>query len=181
MLKGKKVLLRPVKRSDLEFFLKWLNDPEVIQYISLYLPMTEMAEEKWIEELGTTRKDSDAVFIIEAIMGDESISEIGNCGLHNINKKNRDATFGIVIGNKDYWGEGYGIEAAKLIIDYGFNQLNLHRISSSALSFNERSIKMHKKVGFQEEGRCRKAKFKNGQFRDLILFGLLKEEWEGID
>jgi hypothetical protein len=54
MLKGKSVLLRPVKRSDISYFLKWFNDPEVIQYVGLYLPMTEMAEEKFIEESGTT-------------------------------------------------------------------------------------------------------------------------------
>ena len=53
MLKGEKVLLRPVKRSDISHFLKWFNDPEVIQYLSMYLPMTEMAEEKWIEDLAT--------------------------------------------------------------------------------------------------------------------------------
>jgi len=176
MLKGKSVLLRPVKRSDISYFLKWFNDPEVIQYVGMYLPMTEMAEEKYIEELGTTRARSDAPFVIEVIEG-ASTKPIGSCGLHGINSKDNHATFGIVIGEKDYWSKSYGTEAARLLVNYGFQQLNLHRISSTAVAFNERSIKLHKKVGFREEGRLRQAMFKNGQYHDLVQFGILREEW----
>lgn len=176
MLKGKTVLLRPVKRSDISYFLKWFNDPEVIQYLDLYLPMTEMGEEKYIEELGTTRARIDVVFVIEVIEGG-STKAIGNCGLHGINSKDNNATFGVVIGEQDYWSKGYGTEAAKLVINYGFQQLNLHRIYSTAVAFNERSIKLHKKVGFREEGRLRQAMFKNGQYHDLVQFGILREEW----
>jgi RimJ/RimL family protein N-acetyltransferase len=179
MLKGKSVLLRPVKKSDIAYFLKWFNDPEVIQYLGMYLPMTEMSEEKFIEELGTTRATSDALFVIEVIEG-ASTKPIGNCGLHRINSKDHNATFGIVIGEKDYWSKSYGTEATRLLINYGFQQLNLHRISSSAVAFNERSIKLHKKVGFREEGRLRQAMFKNGQYHDLVQFGILREEWRGL-
>ncbi|HUW45894.1 MAG TPA: GNAT family protein [Dehalococcoidia bacterium] len=179
MLKGKSVLLRPVKKSDISYFLKWFNDPEVIQYLCLYLPMTEMSEEKYIEELGTTRAKSDAPFVIEVIEG-ASTKPIGNCGLHKINSKDHNATLGIVIGEKDYWSKGYGTEATRLLINYGFQQLNLHRISSAAFAFNERSIKLHKKVGFREEGRLRQAMFKNGQYHDHVEFGILREEWRGL-
>jgi len=179
MLKGKSVLLRPVKKSDISYFLKWFNDPEVIQYLGMYLPMTEMAEEKYIEELGITRARTDAQFIIEAIEG-ASTKPIGSCGLHGINSKDNHATFGIVIGEKDYWSKSYGTEAARLLINYGFQQLNLHRISSSAVAFNERSIGLHKKVGFREEGRLRHRMFKNGQYHDLVQFGILREEWKGL-
>ena len=179
MLKGKSVLLRPVKRSDISFFLKWFNDPEVVQYLAMYLPMTEMAEEKYIEELGTAKARSHAQFIIEVKVG-ASTKLIGTCGLEGINSKDNHATFGIVIGEKDCWSKGYGLEAAGLIINYGFQQLNLHRIYSNAVAFNERSIKFHKKVGFREEGRLRQAMFKNGQYHDLVQFGILREEWKGF-
>jgi len=132
VLKGKSVLLRPFKRSDISYFLIWFNDPEIVQYLDMYLPMTEMSEEKFIEELGTTRARSDVLFVIEAIEGD-STRPIGNCGLHQINPKDHDAIFGIIIGEKDYWSKGYGVEAGRLMIHYGFQQLNLHRISSAAL------------------------------------------------
>jgi RimJ/RimL family protein N-acetyltransferase len=151
----------------------------VRQYIGLYLPMTEMYEEKFIEELGTTRARSDIILVIEAIEGD-STKPIGNCGLHGIDPKDRSAVFGIAIGEKDYWSRGYGAEAARLLINYGFQQLNLHRISSGAFAFNERSLKLHKKVGFREEGRMRQATFKNGQYHDHVMFGILREEWRGL-
>ena len=179
MLTGKKVLLRPVKKSDIQYFLKWFNDPEVTQYLPLYLPMTELAEEKWIEELGTARARSTAMFVIEAIESDTS-KPIGSLGLDNISPKDHNATFGIAIGEKDYWSKGYGTEAARLLINYGFEQLNLHRINSSAIAFNERSLRLHKRVGFKEEGRQREGIFKNGKFHDHVIFGMLREEWKGL-
>lgn len=175
MLKGKLVILRPVQRNDLNNFLKWFNDPEVTQYLSMYLPMTEMAEEKYIEDLAV-RASTNVHLVIEAIDGETS-KPIGSIGLHQISPKDHHATFGIAIGEKDYWSKGYGTEAAELIIRYGFEQLNLHRISSSAYAFNERSIKMHLKVGFREEGRRRENIYKNDAYRDEVEFGLLKKEW----
>ena len=179
MLKGKDILLRPAKKSDISYFLKWCNDPEVIQYLSLYMPMIEMSLEKFMEELATTRVKSEVLLVIEVIEGD-STRPIGNCGLHGIDSKDRNATFAIVVGEKDYWSRGYGTEAACLLINYGFQQLNLHRISSYAFDFNERSIRLHKKLGFREEGRLRQATFKNGQYHDHVLFALLREEWTGL-
>lgn len=178
MLKGQKVTLRPVKRADISDFLKWFNDPEVTQYLAMYLPMTEMAEEKWIEELGA-KANTDVHFVIEAIEGGGSRA-IGSIGLQGISPKDRFATFGIAIGEKDYWSRGYGTEAARLIIRYGFDQLNLHRISSTAYAFNERSLRLHRKVGFREEGRQREALFKNGRYHDLVMFGILREDWKKI-
>jgi RimJ/RimL family protein N-acetyltransferase len=176
MLKGNSVVLRPFQRSDLPHFLKWFNDPEVTQYLTFYLPMTEMAEQKFIENMANFTA-SDVYFIIEAIKNDAN-KPIGSIGLNGVHPKDHSATFGIAIGEKDYWNKGYGAEACRLIINYGFTQLNLHRISSSAYSFNERSIRMHLSVGFKEEGRQREAAFKNGEYHDIVAFGLLREEWK---
>jgi RimJ/RimL family protein N-acetyltransferase len=174
MLKGEKVVLRPVRRSDIDYFLKWFNDPEVTQYLSMYLPMTEMAEEKFIEGLGKTEAGKNAMFVMEA--GDNK--PIGTVGLSNIHPKDHHAVFGIAIGEKDYWSNGYGTEAARLIIRYGFEQLNLHRINSFAISFNERSLRLHLRVGFREEGQQREAVFKNGEYHDHVMFVLLRNEWQ---
>jgi RimJ/RimL family protein N-acetyltransferase len=174
VLTGKKVVLRPIRRSDIANFLKWFNDPEVIQYIDLYLPMTEMVEEKWIEDLENNLNK--VRLVIEAIQ-DDSGQPIGSIGFQAINQRDQTAEFGIALGEKEYWSKGFGTEAAQLLMNYGFQQLNLHRISSSAFAFNERSIKLHKKVGFKEEGRHRKEIFKNGQFHDRVMFGILREEW----
>lgn len=184
MLKGKKVLLRPIKRDDLANFLKWFNDREVTQFLTIYLPMTEMGEEKWIEEHAgpvSARAGSvnDITFVIEAIENN-STKPIGTIGLHGINQKDQTAEFGIAIGEKDYWNNGYGTEATRLLISYAFQSVNLYRITSYVLAFNERSLRMHRKVGFTEEGRQRKAVFKNGSYVDKVMFGLLREEWKGL-
>jgi RimJ/RimL family protein N-acetyltransferase len=176
MLKGKLVLLRPVQKSDITYFLKWFNDPEVIQYLEMYLPMTEMSEQKFIEELGTSLATTVAFFVIEAINGEQN-KPIGSIALGRINAKDHSATFGLAIGDKQYWSRGYGNEAANLIIRYGFEQLNLHRISSSAWSFNERSIRLHLKLGFREEGRRLEAVYKNGAYHHEVMFGLLRQDW----
>jgi RimJ/RimL family protein N-acetyltransferase len=180
MIKGEKVLLRPVRRSDIQHFLKWFNDPDVIHYLAMYLPMTEMAEEKWIENSAARlAAGTDVHFVIEATDGEASVP-IGTIGLDSISPKDHSAVFGIAIGEKDYWSKGYGTEATQLLIDYGFQQLNLHRVSSSAFSFNTRSIGLHKKVGFREEGRQREGVFKNGQYHDHVGFGILRDEWKGL-
>jgi len=177
MLKGKRIVLRPIEKTDVPDLLVWFNDPEVSQYLSLYLPMTRVGEEKWIEEVGTIRSMTDIVFMIDVIE-DKVVKSIGNCGLHKINWKDRNVEFGIAIGDKDYWGKGYGMEAAKLIIGYAFGQLNMHRISSGAYGFNTRSIKMQLKLGFKKEGVDREAIFKNGKYHNIIFFGLLRKEWQ---
>lgn len=193
MLKGERVFLKPLVKSDVPSFLKWLNDPEITQYLACYLPLMEAREEKWLNDLAFSQ--TDVVFAIHGLLNRNfdlhgkgelrpSPSKngshekvIGNCGLHKIDHRNQVATFGIVIGDKDFWKHGCGTEAAKLMIEYGFDHLNLHRISSSVFAANEASIKMHEKVGFVREGVLRQARFHRGKFMDEIIFGLLREEW----
>ena len=97
MLKGSKVILRPVKRADISDFLVWFNDPEVIQYLELYRPMTEMEEDKWIE--GLAGDNTRVNFIIEAIQTNRS-KPIGTIGFQNLDGHDRRCDFGIVIGVK---------------------------------------------------------------------------------
>ncbi|MBN2076069.1 MAG: GNAT family N-acetyltransferase [Dehalococcoidales bacterium] len=169
-------MLKPVKRSDLDYFMVWANDPEVMQYTGGYLPMTEMAGEKYIEDIAK-KSNTEVEFIIEAVNEDTRRS-IGSIALSKINHNDHCATFAITIGEKDYWNKGYGTDAARLIIRYGFEQLNLHRISSFVFSFNERSIRMHFRAGFIEEGRRKESIYINGDYHDSVMFGLLRKEWQ---
>ena len=166
MLKGEKVLLRP-RRTDKDSFLKWFNDLEATQYLTIALPMMESEKKKWIENLATERKGIDVIMAIE---DEQSNKAIGNCGLHNINRIDQHATFGIAIGEKEYWSKGFGTEATSLMVNYGFEQLNLHRIGSSVYSFNERSLKMHLSLDLKEEGRLRKRRFKNDWCRPVVFY-----------
>lgn len=176
MLKGSKVTLRPVIKSDAEYMTKWMSDAEVTRYITPYLPITEMAEEKYVEGLSLNASGSIAYFMIDAIEPPQN-KPIGAIELGDINTNNHSGSFGIAIGEKDYWSKGYGTEATELIIRYGFEQLNLHRISSVVFSFNERSLRLHRKVGFIQEAIRREAWYRNGEYHDEVLFGLLRKDW----
>ncbi|MHA2180196.1 MAG: GNAT family N-acetyltransferase [Promethearchaeota archaeon] len=175
MLKGERITLGPVKRENIDLYLKWFNDPEITQYLSMFRPMTRMMEEDWIENL--KNRDDTIVFAIN--INDEISSEkhIGNCGIHAIDWKNRVAEVGITIGEKDHQNKGYGTEAMEMLLTYAFKTVNLNRIQLRVYEFNRRAISSYNKIGFVEEGRMRQAVFINGEYHDVIFMSVLKEEW----
>ncbi|MFW9988778.1 MAG: GNAT family N-acetyltransferase, partial [Candidatus Odinarchaeota archaeon] len=162
MLRGPRIKLGPIKREYIESFLKWFNDPEIIQYLIRYRPITRMAEENWIENL---REDNENIHFSIVIFHEEKPEKlIGNCGLHNINWKDRIAEAGIVIGEKEYHNKGYGTEALNILLEYGFNTVNLNRIELIVYEYNIGAVKSYKKVGFIEEGRKRQFFWFNGKY-----------------
>ena len=173
-LKGKRLVLRPLLEADLPKMLKWINDPEVNQYLSVYAPKMEKDEEDWIERVRKSQNQgSDFVFSIQLIEGEC----IGNMGIHSISWKDRTATTGALIGEKEYWGKGYGSEAKMLLLDYAFNTLNLRKISSTVIAFNKRSEAYSLKCGYKREGVRVKQHYRNGEYWDEILLALFKEDW----
>ena len=177
MIKGKNIILRPLRKSDISLFMKWHNDSEVNEYLGRYLPVTEYTEEKWLEEAASTKGGTRVNFIIEAIDDCES-KPIGSIGLGMIDHRNQKAVLGIAIGEKDYWKKGYGTEAVRLIVEWGFKQLNLNRIDSYVFAPNTKSLKLHEKVGFVKEGTRRQTCYTNGRLVDEVVFGLLRKEWQ---
>ena len=170
-LQGIKTVLRPLEKSDVPLITKWINDPEVSQYIAAYLPATEGEEEAWIENLAK-KKDQGLVLAIEV-----NGKHIGNMGVHDINWRNRTATTGALIGEKEYWGKGFGKDAKMIFLDYLFNTLNLRKISSSVIAFNKRSLNYSLACGYVLEGRKRRQMFRKGRYYDEIILGLFKNEW----
>lgn len=106
----------------------------------------------------------------------ENDLHIGNVYLTGINYINRTAESHILIGNKAYWGQGYGREALTQILLFGFNEKGLNRIEAHINADNSASLRMHEKCGYVREGLLRKAIFKNGVFKDVIVMSILKEE-----
>ena len=103
---------------------------------------------------------------------------IGTVGLERINRIHRTATLGIFIGDKEFLSKGYGTESIRLILDYGFNYMNLHNIKLDLLSFNERALKCYKKCGFKEAGKIRENIFINGKYYDTISMDILDSEFK---
>ncbi len=170
-LLGNKTNLRPVSREDIPKILVWINDPEVRQFVSSVVPTTQKFEEDWVDGLC---KDKDNIVLV--IVTKEG-KAIGLMGLHRIDWVNRVATTGALIGDKEYWGKGFGSDAKMALLDYAFNTLNLRRINSDVIAFNERSLNYSLRCGYQIEGKKRQAMFRHGKYWDRIELGLLREEW----
>ncbi len=172
-LKSKRVILRPIEKSDLPTMQKWINDPQTNKYLSVYLPMRIEDEQDWYEK--TLSSDRNIVF---AIIVDEKL--VGTMGVHCIDWKDRTAVTGALIGEVEYRNKGYGSEAKMLLLNYCFNTLNLRKIKSTVFAFNKRSNAYSKKCGYRVEGRLRKEIFVNGSYIDLIQLAVFKKWWEPL-
>ncbi len=169
---GDKIYLRPLDMEDIDSFVMWLNDEEVRQYLSRMSPLNKIREKDFIE--GLYKDDREIVLGIALKENDQLI---GNLALHRISLPFRHAELGIVMGDKSCWSKGCGTEALNLMLGYGFDQLNLHRIFLTVLSFNGRAIHTYEKVGFKREGVFREHMYRNGKYHDVYYMGILEDEW----
>jgi diamine N-acetyltransferase len=175
MIVGEKVRLRPIERDDLPRFVEWFGDPEVRRHLLIYLPFSLAQEERWFENLlERLERQTDVLLAIETADG----VHIGNLGLHSIDWKNRSAEFGIAIGEKAYWGQGYGTDAVRTLLDLAFREMNLHRVFLRVNVDNVRGIRCYEKAGFRREGTSRDATFSDGAYHDQYVMSILESEFE---
>lgn len=174
MLEGSKLRLRAMTRDDLPLLCQFNNDVEVELAGGGDPPLPQSLarlEAEFDSQVGSGGRDGTG-FAIEA---DGKL--IGQCALFNFNHVARTAELGITIGDKAYWGRGYGTEAIRLLLDYGFRHHNLHRVFLSVNGTNARAIGAYQRCGFVEEGRLRAHAWSNGQYIDLLYMGILRDEW----
>ena len=170
-LVGERIYLSPRNVEDIEIFTQWMNDFYITDYTGRSHQVVSLQDEKEYLESGGDKTTF-------AIIDEQKDEIIGTVGLHKIDNINRTATLGIFIGNRDYWSKGYGTEAIQLIIDFGFNYLNLKNIDLAVMEFNQRAVRCYQKCGFKEIGRRRKCKFINGKYYDSILMDILAEDFK---
>ena len=173
-LVGARCYLSPVSLEDAEKWTQWDNDLEVTIPLGDEAYTTYPAE-KTRQIIEDVVRSQGHIFSIVDLETDELI---GRCMLFDIDQVNRRAMLGIVIGAKDYRGKGYGQDATRLLLDYGFNLLNLNSIILGTFSFNARAINCYKRVGFKEIGRRRQARIIAGEKYDAVLMDILAEEFE---
>ncbi len=177
MLQGERLLLRAMTRADLERLCQFNNDVEVEVAGGGDPPLPQSLarlEAEFEAKVGEGDRDG-TNFAIEA---DQKF--IGHCALFQFDSVARTCELGITIGDKDYWGQGYGREAVTLLLDYGFRYHNLHRVYLSVNGNNERAIRAYQACGFQEEGRLRFHIWSDGAYIDLVYMGILRDEWENL-
>jgi RimJ/RimL family protein N-acetyltransferase len=172
-IRGERVALGPIRRDLLPLYQRWINDWEVTRTLGHPMrPMTWEAEEAWYSGAAT---GSGVQF---QIYEGDTLRPIGTTGLHDIDHQHGTAEFGILIGEKECWGKGYGTETARLMLDYGFNALGLHNIMLRVYSHNERGYRAYLRAGYKEIGRRRQAFRRAGRAHDIILMDCLATEFD---
>lgn len=176
-LEGRKTILRPInKATDVIPVTRWINDPEVTVFLKAYSPHSEESEKGWFESLDKDKNN--IVLAIEAKIGsDGEIQFIGLMGIHHIDWRLQSATTGAIIGEKEFWGKGFGTDAKMILLDYAFNTLGLRKICSSVIAYNKRSLNYSLHCGYKLEGTFRKHSFRKGKYWDAYQLGIFKEEW----
>lgn len=171
---GKRIVLRVLEERDVEGpYAAWLNDPEVCRFNShARFPVGKQQLKRYVR--GAKQSSSMQVF---AIVTKRGATHIGNISLQHINYIDRNAEIAILIGDKRFWGKGIGLEAWKLMMNYGFRILNLHRLFCGCANKNLGMRRIAEKSGMKQEGRKREAFFKKGEHDDILEFGILEREY----
>jgi RimJ/RimL family protein N-acetyltransferase len=175
---GERIRLRAVEKEDLPTFVPWLNDPEVTENLTVFAPMSLYEEERWYEKM-IAGPLAEHVLVIE-VKNPETLTgyqPIGTCSFISVEQRSHSAEIGIMIGEKSHWDQGYGTETMRLMVDYGFGVLNLHRIWLRVYAKNKRGIRTYEKAGFQYEGKYRDGEYQHGRYYDVHLMSILHDEW----
>ena len=177
-LVGDRIYLSPQKgnEEEIEKCTQWLNDFNVTDYVDKSSRLITYQDEVAYFENKFKNGDNNRHFDIIDLETDKLVGVIG---LDSINWINRCASLGIFIGEADYRNHGYGREAIKLILEYGFKYLNLHSINLSVLNVNKRAHKCYLKCGFKDSGIDRDRVFVNGKYYNLIRMDILSDEFVG--
>jgi RimJ/RimL family protein N-acetyltransferase len=175
-LNGNHINLRAVTRDDLPAYARWLDNAEVTHYLEMGARPTRDSDLETFWHIANEQNDA-VVFIIEA--GDTK-EAVGICGFYLIEAIPRRAQFNILIGEPSVWDRGYGSEATRLLLEYGFLKLNLNSIQLGVNADNLRAIKSYEKCGFVHEGVRRQFVFRNGRYYDIVMMSILHEEYRNL-
>lgn len=166
------VKLSPLTQNDLPLMFEWINNRDLVIFNAPYQPVHFAKHQSWFDVI-QERKDM-VIFGIRLIASD---TLIGSCQLHSIHPINRSAELQIRLGELDKLEQGYGTQALTLLVQFGFDDLNLQRIYLHVFRTNERAIHVYKKLGFVQEGLLRQSAYVNGEYIDIVVMGLLKAEY----
>lgn len=168
-LEGKQVALRTIEEEDLEYLQEQVNDPQVWRAIGRDYPVNADQEQSFYEDIVCS---DDEVSLLIA----DGEGPVGTIGLQDVGSPSDTSEIGYWV-DPEYHRMGYGSDATARLVEYGFQQLGLHRIEARVFEFNDASKALLESVGFREEGIHRDAEFIDGEYQDIHWYGLLESEW----
>lgn len=169
-MSGERCYLSPIELDDAPKYAAWLNDPEVTEGLVMATAVISLSNER--EILARLAKEH-----AYAVVDKASDELIGNVGLLNVNHLHRTAEIGIFIGDKRFWGKGYGREAMGLLIDYAYAKLNLNNLMLRVYAFNERAVRCYEALGFKKVGERRESLTVGRKAHNEIFMDLLPEDF----
>lgn len=167
-LTGDQVRLRELREADLPRLVAWWRDPEVAVFNDRVLPRPDRPVEEMFRGWSDNGTSGGAGFAVESREGEL----VGHVSLWGAEVRNRCAAFGIVIG-PGHQSRGFGTEATRLMVDYGFREMGLHRIELTVNAENQRGIAAYRRAGFEQEGVFRSKLFYSGRFHDQVFMAAL--------
>lgn len=174
LLVGERVRLRALRDDDLAALAKWEMDPGRMTTLTDWVaPPSESAAREQIAK-ASANDGSNLGFVVETL--DDPPVLAGAVRLWGAGPKDRHATIGIALA-REHMGRGYGTDAMRVIVGYGFREMGLHRIQLTVAQFNQAGIRAYQKAGFTEEGRHREAVWHDGRWYDEVLMSILDYEW----
>ncbi len=178
-IQGDRIVLREFWQEDLEDIHSWACDPRTAAMLGevFIRPRTREQTQEYLDNL--LEGGSGANFVIA---DGDSLNYLGQCSLMMVDGIARKAELSMVL-REECTGQGFGYEAGQLVIRFAFFHLNLRRLWLKVLAENARAIRLYKKLGFRVEGRLREDSFRAGYYEDVLVMGLLRQEWheEGGD
>ena len=173
---SERLVLREFTDDDFEWIHPISADPDVVRFME-WGPNSEEDTRNYLEstlQQQQTASRQDYYLAVER----KGHGPIGNCALHNISDtKNGEAEIGYTYGRTS-WGQGFATEAAKMLTNFGFRQLNLHKIYAKCVVENSRSARVMEKLGMRREGRLREHRLVHGEWKDFYYYAILAHEWE---
>lgn len=177
ILKSQRLGYGPIRSDLVDTYARWMNDLRVTRTLAApCMPMSAEKEQQWFD--GASVTSSEAVFTMYVL---DTMQPIGNIGLHDIDPESRTASFGIVIGEVDAWGHGYGTEGTRMMVHYGFDVLGLHNIQLMCYANNPGGLKAYERAGFKHVGVRRQAKRSGRELLDEYIMDIISTEVEPSD
>jgi RimJ/RimL family protein N-acetyltransferase len=176
LFSGQLVNLRAFTEEDIKPSVEFMNNMEIMLSLDDDAPMPQSYEtqKEWFEEMRKNKKSyKDFFWAIDTKDG----KYIGGCGVNHMDRKNRVAQVGIFIGDCEYLGKGYGTDAMKVLLEFLFEEYNVHKVKLMVFDYNKRAIKSYEKCGFETEAILRDSVFRYGKYHDMRAMAILKEEY----
>jgi len=176
IIKTERLFLRNLEVNDWQAVNEYASDPEVVRYMN-WGPNTEKETKEFIQRAMSTQKVKPRRIYSLAIVVEKEDRLIGSCGINVSNPENREGWLGYCL-DRNFWGKGYGTEVARVLMDFGFTELTLHRIFATCDPGNTASAHVLEKSGMKREGCLREHKWSKGKWRDSYLYAILEHEWK---